>query len=95
MSGSTGEAGSPSTMVEGASSKSVVDVFLVCVAIGGKEAKKMACLPQHRHMKLIPWGGVRAYFLFYNRAGVLVVWFVPRPGELAHNYVFSVHGTAD
>ncbi|CAM9457056.1 unnamed protein product, partial [Sphacelaria rigidula] len=43
VSGSTGEAGSPSTMVEGASSKSVVDVFLVCVAIGGKEAKKMAC----------------------------------------------------
>lgn len=37
----------------------IVDVFLVCAAIGGGEAKKMACLPQHRHMKLIPWGGVR------------------------------------
>lgn len=37
---------------------SVVDVFLVCAAIGGGGAKKMACLAQHRHMKLIPWGGV-------------------------------------
>lgn len=43
--------------VKGATS--TVDVFLVCAAIGGGEAKKMACLPQHRHMKLIPWGGVR------------------------------------
>lgn len=37
---------------------SIVDVFLVCAAIGGGNAKKMACLPEHRHMKLIPWGGV-------------------------------------
>ena len=37
---------------------SVVDVFLVCAAIGGGDAKKMACLAEHRHMKLIPWGGV-------------------------------------
>ncbi|CAN0481858.1 unnamed protein product, partial [Hapterophycus canaliculatus] len=36
----------------------LVDVFLVCAAIGGGGAKKMACLPEHRHMKLIPWGGV-------------------------------------
>lgn len=42
---------------------STVDVFLVCAAIGGGEAKKMACLPQHRHMKLIPWGGVSARIL--------------------------------
>ncbi len=37
---------------------STVDVFLVCAAIGGGGAKRMACLPEHRHMKLIPWGGV-------------------------------------
>lgn len=37
---------------------SIVDVFLVCAAIGGGDAKKMACLAEHRHMKLIPWGGV-------------------------------------
>ena len=43
--------------VKGATS--TVDLFLVCAAIGGGEAKKMACLPRHRHMKLIPWGGVR------------------------------------
>lgn len=44
-------------VVKGATS--TVDLFLVCAAIGGGEAKKMACLPRHRHMKLIPWGGVR------------------------------------
>ncbi|CAM9133150.1 unnamed protein product, partial [Laminaria digitata] len=45
----------------GKGATSTVDVFLVCAAIGGGEAKKMACLPQHRRMKLIPWGGVAAH----------------------------------
>lgn len=36
----------------------VVDEFLVGAAIGGGGSKEMACLPEHRHMKLIPWGGV-------------------------------------
>lgn len=51
-----------STPVAASASKgatSIVDVFLMCAAIGGGEARKMACLPEHRHMKLIPWGGVR------------------------------------
>lgn len=48
--------------------KSIVDVFLVCAAIGGGGAKKMACLAEHRHMKLIPWGGVSM-----SSAGVFLV----------------------
>lgn len=53
--------------VKGATS--TVDVFLVCAAIGGGEAKKMACLPQHRHMKLIPWGGVRQHPIAWSSRG--------------------------
>lgn len=52
------------TSIQGRGSTSIVDVFLVCAAIGGGEAKKMACLPEHRHMKLIPWGGVRCMAWF-------------------------------
>lgn len=50
---------------------SVVDVFLVCAALGGGEAKKMACLPQHRHMKLIPWGGVSRLVLLVSVGALL------------------------
>lgn len=43
---------------EGRKARSIVDVFLVCAAIGGGEAKMMACRPEGRAMKFIPWGGV-------------------------------------
>lgn len=57
------------------SPKTIVDVFLVCVAIGGKEAKTMACLQQHRHMKLIPWGGVRCRVLSWSISVIHVLSF--------------------
>ncbi|CAN0322269.1 unnamed protein product, partial [Ectocarpus sp. 12 AP-2014] len=63
--GGEGKGGAGALVVGGGGGKegptSIVDVFLVCAAIGGGNAKKMACLPEHRHMKLIPWGGVAAH----------------------------------
>lgn len=45
-------------VAEGRKATLIVDIFLVCAAIGGGEAKAMACRPEGRAMKFIPWGGV-------------------------------------
>ena len=46
---------------EGRRATSIVDVFLVCVAIGGGQAKALACRAEGRAMKFIPWGGVSTH----------------------------------
>lgn len=55
-------------VAEGREATSIVDIFLVCSAIGGGEAKMMACRPEGRAMKFIPWGGVSRLIVIISRS---------------------------
>lgn len=67
------------------------DKYLLCSALGGGKCRAMACNPEHRDMKFLPWGSIAAHLTRNGcrppkfRGGAFC--FLPLPAETG----FSVH----
>jgi len=67
------------------------DRYLICSALGGGKCRAMACNPDHREMKFLPWGSIAAHLSRNGcrppkvRGGAFC--FLPLPVETG----FSVH----
>ncbi len=75
-------------------SKEVVntDRYLICSALGAGKCRAMACNPQHRDLKFLPWGSVAAHLSRNGQKDTSAMrgnafCFLPLPSETG----FSVH----
>lgn len=65
------------------------DRYLICSALGGGKCRAMACNPEHREMKFLPWGSIAAHLTRNGHRAPKVrgaaFCFLPLPVETGFN----------